>query len=64
MNEIQLLDIIRLGQEMREAQRTYFRTRRDDDLRAAKKLEARFDAQARQALHPAPRQEVLFEEDS
>ncbi len=63
MTQPQLLAIIRLGSEMREAQRTYFRTRRDDDLRAAKKIEVRFDAETRAALSPTPVQTALFEED-
>lgn len=63
MNTTQLLALVRLGVEMREAQTTYFRNRSDANLRAAKKLEARFDAESKGALQPAPVQIGLFEED-
>lgn len=39
----ELRNALRVGFEMRKAQREYFRTKSKDDLIAAKRLEAAFD---------------------
>ncbi len=45
-HEEKMRDVIRLGIEMRGAQRKYFRTREQADLLASKQLEREYDAAA------------------
>jgi len=64
-----LESLVKLGQRMRAAQRSFFKTKSRDDLALSKKLEKEFDAAAESALagagplfsDPAPAEEKLDE---
>jgi len=43
-------ELARIGERMRAAQRTYYRTRSQSDLQASKALEKRFDDACREVL--------------
>ena len=47
------IKIIKLGQEMRNAQKAYFRTRTTTDLKKSKHLEKRFDEAVQNFLYPS-----------
>ena len=52
-HEDKMRAVIRLGMEMRGAQRKYFRTRDQADLRLSKRLEREYDAAAEAVFGPA-----------
>ena len=51
--EQELLAVIRLGADMRQAQKTYFKTRSPANLEASKKAERAFDSAVSAALNPS-----------
>lgn len=47
------IEIIKLGRDMRTAQKTYFRTRTTTDLKKSKHLEKCFDEAVQDFLYPS-----------
>lgn len=49
---MEAIEIIKLGRDMRAAQKRYFRTRTTTDLKASKHLESVFDKEVDKYLNP------------